>query len=136
MQFELGGTMLAPKQVPVSVMDLGKMLLHCSREGETSKVRELLGRGAPFTTDWVRLNISKFRIFFSNCVSLFTSWALPRSMWPPATTTTTPAMPCYELESVKTLAPRLIERRCTLPATKVTTRLSNCCWRTTAKWTP
>lgn len=37
----------------VSIMDLGKMLLHCSREGETSKVRELMSRGAPFTTDWV-----------------------------------------------------------------------------------
>lgn len=38
----------------VSVMDLGKMLLHCAREGETASVRDLMSRGAPFTTDWVR----------------------------------------------------------------------------------
>lgn len=66
-QFELGGTMQSPKQIPVSVMDLGKMLLHCSREGETAKVKELMGRGAPFTTDWVRSfflkNYSLFKMF-------------------------------------------------------------------------
>lgn len=44
---------MQPTKPVVSVMDLGKMLLHCSREGETAKVRELMSRGAPFTTDWV-----------------------------------------------------------------------------------
>lgn len=42
-----------PNKPVVSVMDLGKMLLQCSREGETAKVRELMSRGAPFTTDWL-----------------------------------------------------------------------------------
>lgn len=56
-QFELGGTMHPPKPAAVSVMDLGKMLLHCSREGEAAKVKELMGRGAPFTTDWVNSKV-------------------------------------------------------------------------------
>lgn len=38
----------------VSIMDLGKMLLVCAKDGDTSKVHELMSRGAPFTTDWVR----------------------------------------------------------------------------------
>lgn len=37
----------------VSIMDLGKMLLVCAKDGDTSKVHELMSRGAPFTTDWV-----------------------------------------------------------------------------------
>lgn len=43
----------ANKARTVSIMDLGKMLLHCAKEGETQKVHELMSRGAPFTTDWV-----------------------------------------------------------------------------------
>lgn len=46
--------MLDPPKMSVSVMDLGKMLLHCAREGDTQKVHELMSRGAPFSTDWVR----------------------------------------------------------------------------------
>lgn len=45
---------MMPSKPVVSVMDLGKMLLHCAREGETAQVRDLMSRGAPFTTDWVR----------------------------------------------------------------------------------
>ena len=44
----------------ITVMDLGKMLLQYCREGETSKVHDLMCRGAPFSTDWV----SKFLFFF------------------------------------------------------------------------
>lgn len=41
------------KASTISVMDLGKMLLGCAKEGDTPKVHELMSRGAPFTTDWV-----------------------------------------------------------------------------------
>lgn len=41
----------------VSIMDLGKMLLVCAKDGDTSKVHELMSRGAPFTTDWVNVMI-------------------------------------------------------------------------------
>lgn len=34
-------------------MDLGKRLLECAKNGETSKVYDLLGQGAMFITDWV-----------------------------------------------------------------------------------
>ncbi|GAB0096918.1 GA-binding protein subunit beta-1 [Sergentomyia squamirostris] len=36
-----------------TVMDLGKMLLISAREGNTSQVRELMTKGAPFSTDWL-----------------------------------------------------------------------------------
>lgn len=39
----------------VSIMDLGKMLLVCAKDGDTAKVHELMSRGAPFTTDWVHI---------------------------------------------------------------------------------
>lgn len=55
--FELGGRLANDQQAnkarTVSIMDLGKMLLHCAKEGETQKVHELMSRGAPFTTDWL-----------------------------------------------------------------------------------
>lgn len=38
----------------VPVMELGKRLLQSSRDGDTDGVRELMGKGAPFSTDWVR----------------------------------------------------------------------------------
>lgn len=37
----------------IPVMELGKRLLQCSRDGNTEAVRELMGKGAPFSTDWV-----------------------------------------------------------------------------------
>jgi hypothetical protein len=40
-------------QRAITIMDLGKLLLQASRDGNISKVRDLIGRGAPFTTDWV-----------------------------------------------------------------------------------
>lgn len=44
-----------PKTPTLSIMDLGKQLLESAREGHTSKVHDLMCRGAPFTTDWVCL---------------------------------------------------------------------------------
>ncbi|XP_044742636.1 GA-binding protein subunit beta-1-like [Chrysoperla carnea] len=37
----------------IPVMELGKRLLQCSRDGNTEAVRELMGKGAPFSTDWL-----------------------------------------------------------------------------------
>lgn len=42
-----------PKTPTLSIMDLGKQLLECAKDGQTLKVHELMCRGAPFTTDWV-----------------------------------------------------------------------------------
>ncbi|XP_071583460.1 GA-binding protein subunit beta-2 isoform X5 [Heliangelus exortis] len=36
----------------MSLVDLGKRLLEAARKGEDDEVRELMARGAPFTTDW------------------------------------------------------------------------------------
>lgn len=42
-----------PKAPTLSIMDLGKQLLECAKDGQTTKVHDLMCRGAPFTTDWV-----------------------------------------------------------------------------------
>lgn len=34
-------------------MELGKRLLSCAKQGDTEGVRQLMSRGAPFTTDWL-----------------------------------------------------------------------------------
>ncbi|XP_059620222.1 GA-binding protein subunit beta-1 [Phlebotomus argentipes] len=36
-----------------TVVDLGKMLLISAKEGNTAQVRELMTKGAPFSTDWL-----------------------------------------------------------------------------------
>lgn len=36
-----------------SLVELGKKLLACARDGDTEGVRSLMARGAPFTTDWL-----------------------------------------------------------------------------------
>ncbi|XP_012231755.2 GA-binding protein subunit beta-1 [Linepithema humile] len=36
-----------------TIVELGKKLLQCAKNGETESVRELMCRGAPFTTDWL-----------------------------------------------------------------------------------
>lgn len=56
---EFGGTLMQSIKPPVSVMDLGKMLLHCAKDGDTTKVHELMSRGAPFSTDWVKYDLKK-----------------------------------------------------------------------------
>lgn len=50
---DIGNIINHAKASTVSIMDLGKMLLQCAKEGDTPKVHELMSRGAPFTTDWV-----------------------------------------------------------------------------------
>lgn len=37
----------------LSIVELGKQLLHSAKNGDTDMVRDLMCRGAPFTTDWV-----------------------------------------------------------------------------------
>ncbi|XP_028453208.1 GA-binding protein subunit beta-2a isoform X2 [Perca flavescens] len=39
----------------MSLVDLGKRLLEAARKGQDDEVRNLMANGAPFTTDWVRL---------------------------------------------------------------------------------
>lgn len=41
------------QQPSLSLVDLGKQLLECARNGETEEVRQLMTSGAPFTTDWL-----------------------------------------------------------------------------------
>jgi len=41
------------------MVELGKQLLHSAKNGDTEAVRELMCRGAPFTTDWVCALASK-----------------------------------------------------------------------------
>lgn len=36
-----------------TMVELGKQLLHSAKNGDTEAVRELMCRGAPFTTDWL-----------------------------------------------------------------------------------
>ncbi|GLV44130.1 Ada2a-containing complex component 3 [Carabus blaptoides fortunei] len=58
----LDGTTLIPIDITgrfmqraqtVSIVELGKRLLKAARDGETEQVRELMGKGAPFTSDWL-----------------------------------------------------------------------------------
>lgn len=56
LQMEIGSVINVlnqPKTPTISIMDLGKQLLECAKDGQTSKVHDLMCRGAPFTTDWV-----------------------------------------------------------------------------------
>jgi GA-binding protein transcription factor beta len=39
----------------MSLVDLGKRLLEAAKQGCVDEVRTLMSNGAPFTTDWVRL---------------------------------------------------------------------------------
>ena len=36
-----------------TLVELGKKLLACAKDGDTEGVRLLMSRGAPFTTDWL-----------------------------------------------------------------------------------
>jgi len=42
-----------PQQTHTSIVELGKRLLASARDGDADEVRHLIGRGAPFTTDWL-----------------------------------------------------------------------------------
>lgn len=41
------------KNATTSILEIGKKLLHCAREGNSQGVIDLLGKGAPITADWV-----------------------------------------------------------------------------------
>lgn len=49
---------------PTSIVELGKQLLICAQNGDTDMVRDLMCRGAPFTTDWVT---NKLKIIILKC---------------------------------------------------------------------
>ena len=52
----LGETISSQNGDPVynsSLVELGRKLLTCAKEGDTEGVRVLMSRGAPFTTDWL-----------------------------------------------------------------------------------
>ncbi len=42
-----------PGAPSTSVVELGKQLLLASRDGNADEIRTLVGKGAPFTTDWL-----------------------------------------------------------------------------------
>ena len=42
----------------MSLVDLGKKLLEAARAGQDDEVRILMANGAPFTTDWVKNDLS------------------------------------------------------------------------------
>ena len=41
-------------------MELGRQLLFSAKYGDTDSVRDLMCRGAPFTTDWVCIFVINF----------------------------------------------------------------------------
>ena len=46
--------MATVRNVPsMSLVELGKKLLLSAKDGDTERVRLLMSKGAPFTTDWV-----------------------------------------------------------------------------------
>jgi hypothetical protein len=49
-----------------TMVELGKQLLHSAKNGDTDAVRELMCRGAPFTTDWVCILAFKKYSYFVN----------------------------------------------------------------------
>jgi GA-binding protein transcription factor beta len=48
-----GGAMVSASQSHTSLVELGKRLLASARDGDAEEVRQLIERGAPFTTDWL-----------------------------------------------------------------------------------
>lgn len=47
------GTLVETERTQLTLAELGKTLLIKAQEGDTEQVRELMARGAPFTTDWL-----------------------------------------------------------------------------------
>ena len=47
-----------------SIVELGKQLLKQAKLGKTNEVRDLMCRGAPFTTDQVCFTFTLFCLFF------------------------------------------------------------------------
>lgn len=48
----------------VVYVDLGKVLLEAAKMGDAEKVQECIKNGAPFITDWVSLDLIKFKLKF------------------------------------------------------------------------
>ncbi|XP_053952796.1 probable serine/threonine-protein kinase tsuA [Anastrepha ludens] len=46
--------------VPTTVVDLGKQLLQYARDGDLKGVKNMLSRGAPFTSDWLGMSALHF----------------------------------------------------------------------------
>lgn len=47
-----------------AVVELGKQLLFAAKDGEVDLVRDLMSKGAPFTTDWVSKSNAKTQLEF------------------------------------------------------------------------
>lgn len=47
------GTLVETERTQLTLAELGKTLLIKAQEGDTEQVRELMAKGAPFTTDWL-----------------------------------------------------------------------------------
>ncbi|XP_040564355.1 uncharacterized protein [Lepeophtheirus salmonis] len=48
-----GGAGISNEGANISLVELGKRLLSACQEGEDDEVRDLMSKGAPFTTDWL-----------------------------------------------------------------------------------
>lgn len=134
-QYELGGRLMNDQQAnkarTVSIMDLGKMLLHCAKEGETQKVHELMSRGAPFTTDWVccvnkNILIATQETKFFFLPSNFSS-AERRCMWLRRGIITTPVKCCCGRELAKMPERKSTKRLYISRHSKGTYKSFNCC---------
>lgn len=51
------------ERTQLTLAELGKTLLIKAQEGDTEQVRELMAKGAPFTTDWVSFNARHANVF-------------------------------------------------------------------------
>lgn len=139
----------------LSPVELGKRLLVYSRDGDTEEVRNLISRGAPFTTDWVSSsevvmgsvsfciqNNSKYvmldmdkvtsdeiltaDVTILNC-HIINSLARVPCTWLPRWDTRRLQRCCYEEGYLGTLVPRLTGRPCTLPRRKDILTSWSCC---------
>ncbi|CAG2062017.1 unnamed protein product, partial [Timema podura] len=52
-EIDSGGLRSVGSVGSVSLVELGKKLLMGAKDGDTEQVRNLMGKGAPFTTDWL-----------------------------------------------------------------------------------
>jgi hypothetical protein len=51
-------------------LELGKKLLEAARDGLEDECRNLMAKGAPFTTDWVKLPVLKLKLVFQRLISV------------------------------------------------------------------
>lgn len=75
---ELGAQLIPAKpQNPISVVELGKKLLLAAKIGDTDQVRELMSKGAPFTTDWLGTSPLHFAALNSHLETCEVIFAIP-----------------------------------------------------------